>query len=85
MKSNCSGIDLSQSLPPEINSNLTPRTGHIGTNVVPVAATVPAKLYMGSPHFNTALNNIVFLSQRLRLKLFFHTLKLILTENQILI
>ena len=67
MKSDCSGIDPPQSLPPEINSNLTPRTVHIGTNTVPVTATVSAKLYMGSPHFNTALNNIVFLSHRLRL------------------
>jgi len=58
--------------------------GHIGTNIVPVAATVPGKPYMGRPHFNTALNNIVFPSQRLRLKLFFQMLKLILTDNQIL-
>jgi hypothetical protein len=65
MNSACSDLELSQSLPPEINSNLTPRTGHIGTNIVSVAATVPGKLYMGSPHFNTALNNIVFLSNNI--------------------
>jgi len=61
MNSNCSGIDPSQSLPPEINSNLTPRTGHIVMNIVPVAATVTGKPYMSKSHFSTALNNILII------------------------